>query len=74
LKALRQFHADGRLDRPRALIGFAGPRTIKATIRVELPKGFQTSEFLLEHGFIDRIVPRKDLKSEIARAIDYCGG
>ena len=57
---------------PRALIGFAGPRTIKATIRVELPKGFQTSEFLLEHGFIDRIVHRKDLKSEIARAIDYC--
>jgi acetyl-CoA carboxylase carboxyl transferase subunit beta len=57
---------------PRALIGFAGPRTIKATIRVELPKGFQTSEFLLEHGFIDRIVSRKDLKSEIARVIDYC--
>jgi acetyl-CoA carboxylase carboxyl transferase subunit beta len=58
---------------PRALIGFAGPRTIKATIRIELPKGFQTSEFLLEHGFIDRIIPRKDLQSEIARAIDYCG-
>ena len=58
---------------PKALIGFAGPRTIKATIRIELPKGFQTSEFLLEHGFIDRIVRRVDLKSEIARAIDYCG-
>jgi acetyl-CoA carboxylase carboxyl transferase subunit beta len=58
---------------PRALIGFAGPRTIKATIRIELPKGFQTSEFLLEHGFIDRIVGRKDLQSEIARTIDYCG-
>jgi acetyl-CoA carboxylase carboxyl transferase subunit beta len=58
---------------PRALIGFAGPRTIKATIRIELPKGFQTSEFLLEHGFIDRIVPRQNLKSEIARTIDYCG-
>lgn len=58
---------------PKALIGFAGPRTIEATIRIELPKGFQTSEFLLEHGFIDRIVSRKDLKSEIARAIDYCG-
>ena len=43
---------------PKALIGFAGPRTIKATLRIELPKGFQTSEFLLEHGFIDRIVPR----------------
>lgn len=58
---------------PRALIGFAGPRTIQATIRIELPKGFQTSEFLLEHGYIDRIVRRADLKSEIARAIDYCG-
>jgi len=58
---------------PKALIGFAGPRTIKATIRIELPKGFQTSEFLQEHGFIDRIVCRKDLKSEIARTIDYCG-
>jgi acetyl-CoA carboxylase carboxyl transferase subunit beta len=58
---------------PKALIGFAGPRTIKATIGIELPDGFQTSEFLLEHGFIDRIVPRKNLKSEIARAIDYCG-
>lgn len=58
---------------PRALIGFAGPRTIKATIRIELPKGFQTSEFLLEHGFIDRIVRRRDLQSELARTIDYCG-
>jgi acetyl-CoA carboxylase carboxyl transferase subunit beta len=58
---------------PKALVGFAGPRTIKAAIRIELPKGFQTSEFLLEHGFVDRIVVRADLKSEIARAIDYCG-
>jgi acetyl-CoA carboxylase carboxyl transferase subunit beta len=58
---------------PKALIGFAGPRTIKATIHIELPKGFQTSEFLLEHGYIDRIVRRKDLKSELARTIDYCG-
>lgn len=58
---------------PKALIGFAGPRTIKATIRIELPAGFQTSEFLLEHGFVDRIVPRDRLKSEIAKAIDYCG-
>jgi acetyl-CoA carboxylase carboxyl transferase subunit beta len=58
---------------PKALIGFAGPRTIKATLRTELPEGFQTSEFLLEHGYIDRIVRRADLKSEIARAIDYCG-
>ncbi len=58
---------------PRALIGFAGPRVIQAAIRIELPKGFQTSEFLLEHGFIDRIVRRCDLKTEIARTIDYCG-
>jgi len=58
---------------PKALIGFAGPRTIKATICIELPEGFQTSEFLLEHGYIDRIVRRAELKSEIARVIDYCG-
>lgn len=58
---------------PKALIGFAGPRTIKATLRTELPEGFQTSEFLLEHGYIDRIIKRSDLKSEIARTIDYCG-
>ena len=61
------------LAEPQALIGFAGPRTIKATIAQVLPDGFQTSEFLLEHGFVDRIVPRDKLKSEIARAIDYCG-
>ncbi|MEM7559346.1 MAG: acetyl-CoA carboxylase, carboxyltransferase subunit beta [Planctomycetota bacterium] len=58
---------------PKALIGFAGPRTIKATIKIELPAGFQTSEFLLEHGYVDRIVERSRLKSEIARVIDYCG-
>jgi acetyl-CoA carboxylase carboxyl transferase subunit beta len=58
---------------PRALVGFAGPRTIKATIGIELPSGFQTSEFLLEHGFVDRIVPRGTLKREIARVIDFCG-
>ncbi len=58
---------------PKALIGFAGPRTIKATIRIELPEGFQTSEFLLEHGYVDRIVRRPELKTEIARIIDYCG-
>ena len=58
---------------PKALIGFAGPRTIKATLRMELPKGFQTSEFLLEHGYIDRIVQRHDLNTELARAVDYCG-
>ena len=54
------------------MIGFAGARTIWNTVRIELPDGFQTSEFLLEHGFIDRIVPRKDLRTEVARIIDYC--
>ena len=64
---------DLNIAEPKALIGFAGPRTIKATIRIELPEGFQTSEFLLAHGYIDRIVRRAELKSEIARVIDYCG-
>jgi acetyl-CoA carboxylase carboxyl transferase subunit beta len=58
---------------PKALIGFAGPRVIQQTIKIELPEGFQTSEFLQEHGFIDMIVQRKDLRSEIGRLIDYCG-
>ena len=57
---------------PGALIGFAGPRTIAETIKVELPEGFQTAEFMLEHGFVDMIVHRKDLRREIARLIDYC--
>jgi acetyl-CoA carboxylase carboxyl transferase subunit beta len=56
---------------PGALIGFAGPRTIAETIKVELPDGFQTAEFMLEHGFVDMIVHRRDLRSEIARIIDY---
>ena len=57
---------------PGALIGFAGPRTIAETIKVELPEGFQTAEFMLEHGFTDMIVDRKDMRREIARLIDYC--
>ncbi len=57
---------------PKALIGFAGPRTIAETIKVELPEGFQTAEFMLEHGFVDMIVARKDLRSQLARLIDYC--
>ncbi|MDZ4830107.1 MAG: acetyl-CoA carboxylase, carboxyltransferase subunit beta [Phycisphaerae bacterium] len=61
------------LAEPKALIGFAGPRVIAQTIRQELPAGFQTSEFLLESGFVDRIVHRKDLRSEISRVIDYAG-
>ncbi len=58
---------------PKALIGFAGPRVIKQTIRQDLPDGFQTSEFLLNAGFIDRIVHRSALRSEIARLIDFAG-
>ena len=59
---------------PKALIGFAGPRTIWNTIKVELPEGFQRSEFLQDHGFVDFIVHRKDLRNEIARLVDYCDG
>ena len=58
---------------PGALVGFAGPRVIKQTIKQDLPQGFQTSEFNLEHGMIDMVVHRKDLKSMIARLIDYLG-
>lgn len=60
------------LAEPKALIGFAGPRTIWNTIRVELPEGFQRSEFLRDHGFVDFVVHRKDLRSEIARLVDFC--
>ena len=63
---------DVMLAEPRALVGFAGPRVVQATVKAELPEGFQTSEFMLEHGFIDRIVHRADLRTEIARVIDYC--
>ncbi|MFT3787773.1 MAG: acetyl-CoA carboxylase carboxyltransferase subunit beta [Tepidisphaeraceae bacterium] len=58
---------------PKALIGFAGPRTIWNTIKQELPEGFQRSEFLQEKGFVDFIVHRKDLRSELARLVDFCG-
>lgn len=56
---------------PKALIGFAGPRVIKQTIGKDLPEGFQRSEFLLENGFIDFIVPRKQLKEKLSLMIDY---
>jgi len=59
------------LAEPKALIGFAGPKVIYQTVKVKLPPGFQTSEFLLEHGFLDRIVQRKDLRGEVARILDY---
>ncbi len=57
---------------PKALVGFAGPRVVQATCKTALPEGFQTSEFMLAHGFIDRIVSRPQLRTEIARVIDYC--
>lgn len=57
---------------PNALVGFAGPRVVQATCKIDLPDGFQTSEFLLKHGFIDRIVHRKQMRTELARIIDYC--
>lgn len=59
---------------PNALVGFAGPRVVEATCKIELPDGFQTSEFLLKHGFIDRITARSELRSELARLIDYGAG
>ena len=55
---------------PKALIGFAGPRVIEQTIKQKLPEGFQKSEFLLEHGFIDMIVERKDMKSALAKLLE----
>jgi len=63
---------DITLAEPGALVGFAGKRTIWNTVRLELPEGFQTSEFLLKHGFVDRIIHRNDLRTEVARLIDYC--
>src|SRR3989338_1082733 len=61
------------LAEPRALIGFTGPRVIEQTIRQKLPQGFQTSEFLLEHGMIDRIVHRKQLKNTLVQFLDIFG-
>ena len=63
---------DVHFAEPKALIGFAGPRVIQQTINADLPEGFQTSEFLLEKGFIDRIVHRKDFRREVAAALRFC--
>jgi len=60
---------DLNIAEPGALIGFAGPRVIKETIKKDLPEGFQRSEFLLEHGFLDFIIDRKNLKDRIAELI-----
>jgi len=62
---------DLNIAEPGALIGFAGPRVIEQTIRQKLPDGFQRSEFLLQHGFLDAVVSRKDLKSYLGRALDF---
>ena len=62
---------DLNIAEPGALIGFAGPRVIEQTIRQKLPPGFQRSEFLLEHGMLDAVVPRKELRPYIARALDF---
>jgi len=62
---------DLNVGEPGALIGFAGPRVIEQTIRQKLPPGFQRSEFLLEHGMLDAVVTRKELKGYIARALDF---
>jgi len=62
---------DLNIAEPGALIGFAGPRVIEQTIRQKLPEGFQRSEFLLEKGFLDAVVQRRDLKSYLIRALDF---
>ena len=62
---------DLNIAEPGALIGFAGPRVIEDTIRQKLPEGFQRSEFLLEHGMLDAVVSRKEMKPYIARALDF---
>jgi acetyl-CoA carboxylase carboxyl transferase subunit beta len=60
---------DLNIAEPKALIGFAGPRVIEQTIKKELPPDFQRSEFLLEHGMLDMVVERKDLKATLARCL-----
>ncbi len=65
---------DLNIAEPEALIGFAGPRVIEQTIRQKLPEGFQRSEFLLEHGFLDAIVPRKEMKQYLIQALAWMNG
>jgi acetyl-CoA carboxylase carboxyl transferase subunit beta len=62
---------DVNIAEPKALIGFAGPRVIEQTIRQKLPEGFQRSEFLLEHGMLDLVVDRRELKATIARVLRF---
>ena len=61
------------LAEPKALIGFAGPRVIRETINQELPDGFQRSEFLLDHGFVDQVVHRKDMRETLAQVLAFFG-
>ncbi|MFV2006057.1 MAG: acetyl-CoA carboxylase, carboxyltransferase subunit beta [Longimicrobiales bacterium] len=65
---------DVNIAEPKALIGFAGPRVIEETIRQELPEGFQRAEFLLEHGMVDRIVDRRELKLTVSRLLQHMMG
>ena len=62
---------DVNIAEPKALIGFAGPRVIEQTIRQKLPEGFQRSEFLLEHGMLDVVVDRREMKDTIARFLRF---
>jgi len=62
---------DLNIAEPGALIGFAGPRVVKETIGKDLPKGFQTSEFVLEHGFLDKIIPRTELKEKLSQILTF---
>ena len=64
---------DLNIAEPNALIGFAGPRVIEQTIRQKLPSGFQRSEFLLQHGMLDAIVNRKDIKTYLSNALNFFG-
>jgi len=64
---------DLNIAEPKALIGFAGPRVIEQTIRQKLPEGFQRSEFLAEHGMLDLVIDRRDLKATVARALRFMG-
>ncbi len=67
------FLGDVNLVEPNALVGFAGPRVIEATIRTTLPAGFQQSEFLLSHGMVDAIVPRTEMKKRLASLLQHLG-
>ncbi len=68
------FQSDVIIAEPKAAIGFAGRRVIEQTIRQKLPENFQTAEFLLEHGAIDMVVHRKELRSQLIRLLDYAVG